>query len=95
MRSLLLAIAVSLAFVATAPAQGVNGSLSGTLLDTQGAAIAGSTVTAKNIVTGVLYSTKTEPSGDFAILNLPPRNVFAGGGAGRLQEVPADRHHRE
>ena len=66
MRSLMLAVFVSLSLVvASRVAQSTSGSITGSVVDAQGAAMAGVTVTATNVETNVTYTTKTEPSGDF------------------------------
>lgn len=72
MRSLLLAVVASLALVAGADAQTTSGSFTGTVLDAQGAPMAVVMVTVKNVETNVAYTTRTEPSGDFVMANLPP-----------------------
>ena len=61
MRSLLLAVFVSLTLASIAVAQSTSGSITGSVVDAQGAAMAGVTITAKNVETNVVYTTKTEP----------------------------------
>jgi hypothetical protein len=57
--------------VATARAQQTLGSLNGTVLDSSGAAVPGSTVTATDASIGVTRSTKAQGNGFFQIFNLP------------------------
>jgi Carboxypeptidase regulatory-like domain len=73
-----LAVFFSIAFVvlaitATAPvsAQVISGDIVGTILDKTGATVAGATVEAVNVATGVKYPTTSEPSGGYQIHNLP------------------------
>ena len=54
-----------------ARAQQTLGSLNGTVLDSSGAAIPGSTVTANDAAIGVTRSTKAQGNGFFQIFNLP------------------------
>jgi hypothetical protein len=57
--------------VGTARAQQTLGSLNGTVLDSSGAAVPGSTVTAADASIGVTRSTKAQGNGYFQIFNLP------------------------
>src|ERR1700686_5420827 len=77
MRSLLLVVFVSLILLSTAVAQSTSGSITGSVVDAQGAAMAGVTITATNVETNVSYTAKTEPSGDFVMPNLPPAKYSA------------------
>src|SRR5580693_8950361 len=54
-----------------ARAQQTLGSLNGTVLDSSGAAVPGSTVTATDASIGVTRSTKAQGNGFFQIFNLP------------------------
>jgi hypothetical protein len=60
-----------LTFGVTARAQQTLGSLNGTVLDSSGAAVPGSTVTATDASIGVTRSTKAQGNGYFQIFNLP------------------------
>jgi hypothetical protein len=73
MRKLLsvLSVCCFLIFVVTARAQQTLGSLNGTVLDSSGAAVPGSTVTATDASIGVTRSTKAQGNGYFQIFNLP------------------------
>jgi hypothetical protein len=77
MRSLLLAVFISSTLASMGVAQSTSGSITGSVVDAQGAAMAGVTVTATNVETNVTYTTKTEPSGDFVMPNLPPAKYSA------------------
>jgi hypothetical protein len=55
----------------TARAQQTLGSLNGTVLDSSGAAVPGSTVTATDAAIGVTRTTKAQSNGFFQIFNLP------------------------
>ncbi len=57
--------------VVVARAQQTLGSLNGTVLDSSGAAVPGSTVTATDTAIGVTRSTKAQGNGYFQIFNLP------------------------
>jgi hypothetical protein len=70
MRSLTIATLICLA-AALGFGQAPTGSISGSVIDTQGAAVAGATVTAINQTTNVAYTATTQPSGDFVLPNLP------------------------
>jgi hypothetical protein len=61
-----------LAVVAMAFAQTTSGSLAGTVVDAQGAAISGAGVTVRNMDTNTTFSAKTEVSGAFVLPNLLP-----------------------
>ena len=71
MRSLTIALWASFAWTALVFGQAPTGSISGTVIDAQGAAVAGATVTATNQETKVGYTTKTVESGAFVLPNLP------------------------
>lgn len=51
---------------------GVTGSISGTVTDNSGAVIAGATVTARNIGTGIEQTLKSDSGGQYVFVSLPP-----------------------
>jgi outer membrane receptor protein involved in Fe transport len=59
-------------FNASVMAQATTGTLKGSVVDPNGAAVAGATVTAKNEATGIEQSTTATSDGLFTITNLPP-----------------------
>jgi uncharacterized membrane protein len=59
-------------FSASVMAQATTGTLKGSVVDPNGAAVAGATVTAKNEATGIEQSTTATSDGLFTITNLPP-----------------------
>jgi hypothetical protein len=67
----LLLFVSSLGSVVAARAQQTLGSLNGTVLDSSGAAVPGSTVTATDDAIGVTRTTKAQGNGFFQIFNLP------------------------
>ncbi len=77
MRSLYVAAALllmSLGLVLFAPlafGQGGTGTITGTVTDPTGLAVAGANVEAKNTQTGVVYSGASTAAGNYAIANLP------------------------
>ena len=73
MRKLLSVLLFSCLLTAglTAGAQQTLGSLNGTVLDSSGAAVPGSTVTATDAAIGVTRTTKAQSNGFFQIFNLP------------------------
>src|SRR5258708_12979682 len=64
---LLLSAAVSL------HAQTTNGSIEGSVTDPSGGAVAGASVTARNMDTGLTQATTTTQAGIYSLPNLPPR----------------------
>src|SRR5581483_10967862 len=56
----------------TAFSQTANGTITGTVNDASGAVIPGVTVEVKNAETGVVFSTVTTETGNYAAPNLPP-----------------------
>jgi hypothetical protein len=62
----LLAISAGLAY-----GQAIDGNVVGTVLDSQGAAVANAEVTATNVATGVVSVTKTSSAGEYRFDNLP------------------------
>src|SRR5229473_2262908 len=63
---ILLASAVSLR------SQTTSGSIQGTVTDPSGAAVAGATVTGRNLDTGLTITTVTTDAGLYSLANLPP-----------------------
>ncbi len=51
--------------------QGANGTITGTVTDPTGLAVAGANVEARNIETGVVYTGASTSAGNYAITNLP------------------------
>jgi len=70
MRSTLLVIAVFLAFAAAAAAQTTSGSITGSVVDQQGAPVAGALVSIKNMDTNAVFTAKTRIGGDFIVTDL-------------------------
>lgn len=64
-------MAFNLLFAVSASAQTINGTISGTVVDTQESAVAGATVTAINAETGFERSATTNEEGIFRIAALP------------------------
>src|SRR5260370_7477335 len=63
--------------------------LDGIVSDSTGAVIAGATVVARNVATGVAYSAKTNESGSYTIPFLPPAEYeLTGEVAGFQKDVP-------
>ena len=58
-------------FAPMAFGQGGNGTITGTITDPTGLAIAGATIQAKNAETGAAYTAASTASGNYSILNLP------------------------
>src|SRR5215467_8386887 len=73
--AVLFAVALTLAACVPAVGQVLKGSISGTVVDPQGAVVAGAQVTAKNIDTSVISTTATDSSGLFR-LNLLPAGTY-------------------
>lgn len=61
-----LALSCSLAF-----GQAISGNITGTVLDSSGAAVTGADVTARNVATGVSWAAKTSSTGGYRFDNLP------------------------
>jgi outer membrane receptor protein involved in Fe transport len=80
----LAVFAVLFVFSKPAMAQATTGILKGAVVDPQGAAIAGATVTVTNEATGIVQTTTATSDGLFAITNLPPGKytVTGTGGSG-------------
>src|SRR3984957_21282915 len=67
-------VLVTLCFLVLSPlafGQGANGTITGTVTDPTGLAVAGANVEAKNTDTGVIYSGASTSAGNYAIPNLP------------------------
>ena len=73
-----LPVLLSVVLICCLPVMMVNAqtasstTLTGQVVDPQGAVINGATVTATEIATGVAHSAKTTSSGNYTIPNLPP-----------------------
>ena len=71
--------------------QAISGDLVGTVVDSSGAAVAGATVNATNLATGVVTNTATNGTGGYHLENLPVGNyritVTAGGFRPIVQQV--------
>src|SRR6266849_6516976 len=63
----LIAITVALAFCGASWGQVLKGSISGTVVDPQGAVVSGAQVKAKNIETGAVLTTTSDGSGLFRL----------------------------
>ena len=72
MRSLTQLSIVLLAAVVAAFAQTAAGTLSGTIVDAQGAVVVGAPVTVKNMETSAAFTAKSTASGEFLLPNLLP-----------------------
>jgi hypothetical protein len=68
----LLLLLMSVLMIAPVRAQVETGSISGTVRDTSGAAVAGATVTAHNVATSAERSVTTGDNGQYTIPGLPP-----------------------
>ena len=77
LRSLAVLFAITLALVWCIPAVGqvLKGSISGSVVDPQGAVVSGAEVKAKNVETGVVNTTTSDSSGLFR-LNLLPAGTY-------------------
>ncbi|HET7872571.1 MAG TPA: TonB-dependent receptor, partial [Terriglobales bacterium] len=78
LRYLAVLVAASLALVFCLPTFGqvLKASISGTLVDPQGAVVTGAQVKAKNMETGAVFTTATDSSGNFR-LNLLPVGTYS------------------
>lgn len=72
LRRFCLLCLLSLLLAAAAIGQTTNGNIQGTIVDPQGAIVAGATVTGRNMDTGLAVSATTSSAGVFALSNLPP-----------------------
>jgi carboxypeptidase family protein len=63
---------LTLVLVVAANGQSTNGNIQGTIVDPQGATVAGATVTGRNMDTGLTASATTSGAGVYALSNLPP-----------------------
>src|SRR5580698_4762945 len=67
-------VLVTLCFLVLSPlafGQGANGTITGTVTDPTGLAVAGARVEARNTDTGVVYAGSSTSAGNYAIPNLP------------------------
>jgi hypothetical protein len=74
-RKSLSALALPLLFIAgqvLAQSLGNTGTIQGTVVDPSGAAIPGADISVHNIATGYMQSVKSDASGSFRLINLPP-----------------------
>ena len=71
-RSLCMPCLIGLVLVVEANGQATNGNIQGTVVDPQGAVVAGATVTGRNMDTGLSVPATTSSAGVFALSNLPP-----------------------
>src|SRR5213595_2152088 len=69
---LIFACIISISISIVAQSQANSGNIEGRVLDPNGAAVAGATVTATNQQTGLEKSATTNNEGDFSIILLPP-----------------------
>lgn len=74
MKTVLRTLLCILLAAAYLPAQNNNGSISGSVTDPSGAAVAGATITAKNDATGLTVTVKSTDAGLYSLPNLPPGN---------------------
>lgn len=68
----LAVLALLFVFSKPAMAQATTGTLKGSVVDPQGAAIAGATVSVKNEATSIVQTTTATSDGLFTVTNLPP-----------------------
>jgi hypothetical protein len=68
----LFAVFILLSFPLLSFSQVTTASIKGKVVDNEGVAVAGASVTAKNIETGMLWRTTTSRSGVYHILSVPP-----------------------
>jgi Carboxypeptidase regulatory-like domain/TonB dependent receptor len=72
---LLVLVAAVILFSGLANAQGLA-SLTGTVIDSSGAAVSGAAVKLTNTRTGAVYSTKTASDGSYRLVDLPPGPAY-------------------
>lgn len=70
---LTVSVATLAAFLPVGLAQGVQGVITGQVIDPSGAAVPGATVTATNVATNATSTTQSSASGDFSIRSYPGR----------------------
>jgi len=70
--ALLLLGMLSLALTPASLAQGITGSITGTVADSTGAAIPGATVTVRDTATNAVHSVTTSDVGSYTVTQLPP-----------------------
>src|SRR2546423_5003047 len=63
---------LGMVLVVSVAGQTTNGNIQGTVVDPQGASVAGAAVTGRNIDTGLTIAASTSSAGLFALQNLPP-----------------------
>src|SRR5258708_38262128 len=64
-----------------------SGNVQGFVLDPSGAALAGASVTLRNVDTGVLNNTKATDSGNYRFSSLPPGNYVVAASAGGFKKT--------
>ena len=69
---LFLALSMFFAFSAVAQTQSTSADLTGTVTDPTGAVVAGATVRAKGVATGISRNTTSDSEGRYQIVGLPP-----------------------
>jgi len=72
MRILFLTISLSLSFIIAHAQSASTATIAGTVYDPNGAVVAGATVTAKNVETGLERTTQSSSVGSYRFDNLPP-----------------------
>ncbi|MEP6945975.1 MAG: TonB-dependent receptor [Acidobacteriota bacterium] len=85
MRKTWLAVAISLtlAIPAFSQSQSTSGNIEGRVVDQNGAAVPGVTITAKNQDTGLMKTAASDDSGNFILVLLPPGNYTVEAGAAK------------
>src|SRR5215467_12834149 len=73
--AVLFTLVLALAWNIPSVGQVLKGSISGTVVDPQGAVVSGASVQAKNVETGAVFSTTSDNSGLFR-LNLLPAGTY-------------------
>ncbi len=94
-RRFLSAAIVLLLSCASAFAQQTTGNVTGRVLDAQGAAIPGATVTAKSAATGFTRTEVSDPEGLYRLTGLPVGHVRHHGGTSRLHDDLEQGHRGE
>ena len=82
---LVLIWVVGLLFSVPVHAQVAGATLTGIITDAQGGAVVNAKVTAKNSATGIASETTTNATGNYNLVNLPPRRLSSFGLSDRLQ----------
>jgi hypothetical protein len=90
MRRLLASVVVLVMFVAAGYSQTFRGAINGTVSDPTGAMVAGATVKATNVGTGVTLTTVTTSDGQFAFQDIPLGTYKISVSAGGFSSVTTD-----